>query len=84
MKRKEEMEGKYPSLNGIDVVNPVILKEKFFNGKVAPTVAPGRIYEMFRRDDFPAFKLGGRWHCPTYKFLEWWDRLAEEGRNIKL
>lgn len=41
-------------------------------------IGNNRAYELVHRRDFPAIKIGQRWHIPKDKFKEWLDEQTEK------
>jgi len=39
-------------------------------------------YELVKRQDFPAFRVGGQWRIREEKLIEWCDARAEDEEHL--
>lgn len=59
------------------LLDPEIIKREFFSGKGMPNLNLPAVYALFKREDFPGFKIGRKWFVPSHKFLEWLDKQSD-------
>lgn len=63
------------------MVNKLITPKQFYetiNDKNAAIIGKDKIYELVRRKDFPALKLGGRYYIIENKINEWLSKQSEK------
>lgn len=45
-------------------------------------ISPTNIYQVVRREDFPGYKIGGRWIVPKAELAEWNAKMAKEKAEL--
>ena len=61
--------------------NKLITPKQFYNlinYENLTIIGVDKIYELVRRKDFPALKLGGRYYIIADKIDEWFNRQSEK------
>lgn len=58
------------------LLDPEMIKREYFSGENQPSLNITAIYNLFKRKDFPGFKIGKKWYIPRHLFLEWLDNQA--------
>lgn len=64
------------------LLDPETVKREFFSGDGMPNLNLAAVYKLFRREDFPSFKIGRRFYVPRDLFVSWLNEQAKEKRQI--
>ena len=64
------------------LLDPETVKKEFFSGEGMPNLNLAAVYKLFRREDFPSFKIGRRFYVPRDLFLDWLNGQAKRKAEI--
>jgi hypothetical protein len=70
-------------INDSMLLSPEMVKGEFFNGKNMPCLALPAVYELFKRKDFPSFRIGRKLYAPRHLFIKWLEEQAQNKTEKK-